>query len=99
MHQNFTLLGLLGRIIAHPGIDRQRKKAAINIHLQRLDQRKLLLVAVALKEIEIVVAFFFTSDIGLSPHFLQNILNIPRRHQAVAESGVERYLLRLHLNV
>lgn len=99
MHQNFTLFGILRRVVAHPRIYRQREKSPIDIHLERLNQRKLLFITITFKKIKIVIPFFFACDISLASHFFQNVFNVSRRHQAVAEAGVEGDLLRLHLNI
>lgn len=67
--------------------------------MQWLHLLVLLLLAIALIEVEVIWALLFASDIRLGSHHFKNIINIPWRHKAVTEARIERYLLRLDLDV
>lgn len=99
MHKNFALLAFFRWVVAHPGLDRQGEKATVDVHLERLYHRELILVAVALVEIQVVVAFFFARDVCLSAYRLRYVVYVARRHEAVAQAGVQGDLLGLHLDV
>jgi len=99
VHQEFALLCFLGWVITHPSIYWQREEAAIDVHLKGLDQFVLLFITIAFVKVKVFVPLLLASDVRLPSHFFQDVLDVARWYQAVAEPGVERDLLRLYLNV
>ena len=99
MHKEFALFCFLGWVVTHPSIYWQREEAAVDVHLKGLDQFVLLFVAITFVKVEVFVAFFLASDVSLPSHFFEDVFDVARWYQAVAESGVERDLFGLYLNI
>lgn len=80
MHQYLALLLRFRIVVAHPGVNRQREKSTVDVHLQGLDQGVLLFITIALIQIEVIIALLLARYIRLCAHRLRYVLDIARRH-------------------
>ena len=86
-------------LVLQEGLLWQSEVFAVYLKLKRGDLVEVFLRAVALVKVQVVWSSFFASEIFANSHILDKGLDIPRRYECIAKSGIKSQLFTLDLNI